>query len=80
MAAVASQENSQLQVKSGVDLVTETDKKAEKVIIERLRASHPVGRGVLLLFLNVETIGHASTFSAKEVVPLPVFICGMKKK
>ncbi|CAM9170978.1 unnamed protein product [Hapterophycus canaliculatus] len=41
MAAVASQENSRLQVKSGVDLVTETDKKAEKAIIERLRASHP---------------------------------------
>ncbi|CAN0501848.1 unnamed protein product [Ectocarpus sp. 8 AP-2014] len=41
-AAISSQENSQLQVKSGVDLVTETDKAAERAIIERLRASHPV--------------------------------------
>eukprot|EP00752_Nemacystus_decipiens_P007559 g6752.t2 len=40
-AAINSQENARLQVKSGVDLVTETDKAAEKAIIERLRASHP---------------------------------------
>ncbi|CAM9654638.1 unnamed protein product [Ectocarpus sp. 12 AP-2014] len=40
-AAISSEENSQLQVKSGVDLVTETDKAAERAIIERLRASHP---------------------------------------
>lgn len=44
-AAINSQENSRLQVKSGVDLVTETDKAAEKAIIERLRASHPVRDG-----------------------------------
>eukprot|EP00903_Cladosiphon_okamuranus_P006100 g6010.t1 len=40
-AAINSQDNSRLQVKSGVDLVTETDKAAEKAIIERLRTSHP---------------------------------------
>ncbi|CAM9873562.1 unnamed protein product [Pylaiella littoralis] len=41
LAAIESQENSRLQVKSGVDLVTETDKAAELAIIERLRESHP---------------------------------------
>lgn len=34
-------------MKSGVDLVTETDKAAERAIIERLRASHPVRGGVM---------------------------------
>ena len=42
MAAIKSQENSRLQVKSGVDLVPETDKAAEKAIIDLLKASHPV--------------------------------------
>lgn len=42
MAAIESQSNSELMVKSGVDLVTETDKAAEKAIIDELRAAHPV--------------------------------------
>ncbi|CAM9872640.1 unnamed protein product, partial [Laminaria digitata] len=41
MAAIKSQDNSRLQVKSGVDLVTETDKAAEMAIIDLLKASHP---------------------------------------
>lgn len=46
MAAIKSQENSRLQVKSGVDLVTETDKAAEKAIMDLLKASHPVSFAV----------------------------------
>lgn len=41
MAAVEGKENTRLQVKSGVDLVTETDKAAERAIIRILKGKHP---------------------------------------
>lgn len=63
MAAIKSQENSRLQVKSGVDLVTETDKAAEMAIIDLLKASHPVS---FMVFSQHQT---------EQIVPMSLSIC-----